>query len=327
MFSAIKKVDQHIQAVGNRWQAYCAYGAMLFTAWAVLSAFIKLGHPFFPTDWGWPEAIALGLVVVCVLVLVASFAAIAWRLFFPLPNAPAAASQISGEAQSETTAGWAAALQEVKNELHANINRVAVQRSEETIGVNNRLVGVIDSVRKLIEERVAKLEKEAAASSTAYRVEPNTITFLENDVRDLLLFSGDIATLTLLERQIGEGCRIKIPLGDGVSADHRAECYELALTYIRQVQTPYFGTFRDMDIADVLDHAENSAEQELRAITNDNLPAGVHMIDFRRFKIAEAQVTNLLSFLKQQREEKKREIAQQRQKLLERLTARNPTGR
>ena len=49
-----------------------------------MSAFLKWFRPFFPDAWGWPEAIVLALAGLCVLVLVASAAVVALRIFRPL---------------------------------------------------------------------------------------------------------------------------------------------------------------------------------------------------------------------------------------------------
>ena len=91
MFKKLKKLDEHVQSIGNRYQAYVGYAAMLIAAWIAMSGLLKWGRPFFPEAWGWPEAIVLAMAALCALVLVASAALIAWRFFKPLQQKSTAA--------------------------------------------------------------------------------------------------------------------------------------------------------------------------------------------------------------------------------------------
>lgn len=91
MFKRLKKLDDHVQSVGNRYQAYVAYVALIVAVWLAMSGLLKWGRPFFPDAWGWPEAIVLALAALCALVLVASAALVAWRFFRPLQQKAAAA--------------------------------------------------------------------------------------------------------------------------------------------------------------------------------------------------------------------------------------------
>src|SRR5665213_1846748 len=81
MFGFLKKLDGHILAVGNRWQAYLAYAALWTLAVSVVTVALHGARPFFPTGWGWAEATVLAIAALCVLTVVASIALVAWRYF------------------------------------------------------------------------------------------------------------------------------------------------------------------------------------------------------------------------------------------------------
>lgn len=96
MFKRLKKLDDHVQSVGNRYQAYLAYVGLVVAVWLAMSGLLKWGRPFFPDAWGWPEAIVLALIALCALVLVASAALVAWRVFRPLQQKAAPAQLSTG---------------------------------------------------------------------------------------------------------------------------------------------------------------------------------------------------------------------------------------
>jgi len=90
MLRAIRRFDNGVLAIGNRWQAYAGFVAFVLLIGALLGAALSWARPFFPDTWGWPEAIVLGMGAACLLVVIASFALIAIRYFRPLANRPAA---------------------------------------------------------------------------------------------------------------------------------------------------------------------------------------------------------------------------------------------
>jgi hypothetical protein len=81
MVGFLKKIDDHILAVGNRWQAYGAYFGVWAVAVSIVTIALHWARPFFPTGWGWPEATVLAIAAICVLSVVGSITLIAWRYF------------------------------------------------------------------------------------------------------------------------------------------------------------------------------------------------------------------------------------------------------
>jgi hypothetical protein len=134
MRTALKKADNFIQQVGDRWQSYGAFFGIPSAIAIGMTAFLLKFRPFFPAGWSWPEATVLGLAGACALVAVVSVGMIAWRLFRPLaapqkPDADAPETVMDKGARAEikqmrsdlTAANEVAQMVRRRSEAHREI--------------------------------------------------------------------------------------------------------------------------------------------------------------------------------------------------------------
>jgi len=327
MLRHVKTMDDQVQAIGNRWQAYVAFFALLGGIGAGVTWVVHWVRPFFPAAWGWPEAIAIGFMVTCGLVLLASIFLIAWRYFKPLPQSqrpasnkvPASGTDISVRLHADALAQIAVLKDEIEKKVGGLTGMVSKLQHETAIDLPN--ASTVGEAYKNLDDavhiKVNRLSEEIQRFSY-------TLSGLDRDFGRVLFFATDLATLEVLDAQIQEGSRVPVPLDDPeATADARDQAAAGARMFIRDVRSTYGNSHRGMTVANVLAHAEVEAEQRLSALPTEHRPTHIDVLEYRRLNIIETCRMRLLAFLKQQRIEKECEIRNQRPDLLDRLTARD----
>ncbi|MBR1090660.1 hypothetical protein JQ621_24605 [Bradyrhizobium manausense] len=141
------------------------------------------------------------------------------------------------------------------------------------------------------------------------------------DISLLLHFAVDIATLAMLRDLVA-----KAPAGlsrEIIEAESYPEARTLPLRdYVQEAETRLGrGTLRHSSFVNLMSTAEFEAEREVEQMPPEKMRT-VDPFALRRFAIANLQCFRALGFLRAQMQEKEEEIRNQRDQLIQRLSAR-----
>ena len=338
MFGFLKKVDGHIQAVGNRWQAYLAYAAFWTVAVSVVTFALHWARPFFPTGWGWAEATVLAIAALCVLAVVVSIALIAWRYFNPLISKQQGAST---PPEPERPKSYLNTDVDLEDMLRAEIKGVDGRFFNNLQDVNNSLTALIQSFAADLNGKIAANDAardvrfknlEDAYLGEIASIRETTASFagtlkeIDLDLKNLLYFNVRQAAVLFLDELISEAPQTSIPLDGELSRDAMEERFVVTQRFIRQVSARVAHTERGVRYSLALNVAEAEADLKANEESGVALPAGVTLLDKRRYLIANNQSRYLKANLISDRHGVLQAMRNQREDLIQRAQIRNPNS-
>jgi hypothetical protein len=176
------------------------------------------------------------------------------------------------------------------------------------------IVAFLSYVRRIVSVRV---QNDSAAI-----IKDDKWRLTELETSHLLWFALNEATVAFIDDLIQSAPQGGIPQNQ--DADAQNDAYETLTSYIRKVVSATHSTDRGISLMSILQNAEYNAEHKLTLYLEESPERNKDVVRLRRYFIAEEQRTNIVPFLRNEREEVMSRVRNTRGDLINAYYKRHP---